>query len=86
MEITKVTVKKETKENSRFLGFAEIVIDNCFVVKNLRIIQGKERIFVAMPSIKGKGKDKYQDVAHPLNQECRKMIEETILKEYQSLE
>ena len=84
MEITKVTVKKETKENSRFLGFAEIVIDNCFVVKNLRIIQGKERIFVAMPSIKGK--DKYQDVAHPLDRECRKMIEETILKEYQSLE
>ena len=84
MEITKVTVKKDTKENSRFLGFAEIVIDSCFVVKNLRIIQGKDRIFVAMPSIKGK--DKYQDVAHPLNQECRKMIEETILKEFQSLE
>lgn len=84
MEITKVTVKKETKENTRFLGFAEIVIDSCFVIKNLRIIQGKERIFVAMPSVKGK--EKYQDIAHPLNQECRKMIEEVVLKEYESLE
>lgn len=84
MEITKVTVKKEIKENSRFLGFAEIVIDSCFVVKNLRIIQGKERIFVAMPSIRGK--EKYQDIAHPLNQECRKMIEEIVLKEFSSIE
>lgn len=84
MIITKVNVKKEEKEGTRLKGFASIVIDNCFIIKNIRIIEGKNKIFVAMPSIKRK--EGYLDIAHPLDNETRKSIEESILEKYKSQE
>ena len=81
MEITEVRIYKTNEENPVVKAFATITIDNCFLVKNLRVIQGKERLFVAMPS-RRKPNGEHEDEAHPINQETRDMIESKVLEEY----
>ena len=54
------------------------------MIRDLRIIQGNKGLFVAMPSKKRKD-GSYRDTAHPINNETRQMIEESVLKEYRSL-
>ncbi|HJX59984.1 MAG TPA: septation protein SpoVG family protein, partial [Thermodesulfobacteriota bacterium] len=55
--------------------------DNCFVVRDLKVISGNNGLFVAMPSKKRKD-GTYRDTAHPLNNETRQMIESKVLEEY----
>lgn len=83
MQITSVTVRKEEKENSRMRGKASILIDDCFAVHDIRIIEGDEGLFVAMPSRK-KANGEYRDVAHPINQETRKLVQEKVLDAYKN--
>ncbi len=79
MNITDVKVVK--REANQLRGFATIIIDNAFVVKNIKIIQGKNGLFIAMPSYKLKNGE-YKDIAHPLNTETRIHLEELILAKY----
>ena len=81
MEITKVKVHKVEREGSRMKGYATVTLDDCFVVRNIRIIEGTDKLFIAMPSRK-LAEDKYEDIAHPINAETRAMFEEKILEEY----
>lgn len=81
MEITKVHVYKTDKEGSRLKGYATVTIDDCFVINNIRIIEGENRLFCAMPSRKVND-EKFEDVVHPTNKETRDMFEEKILEEY----
>ena len=82
MKITSVKVKKlEEEKNSRLVGLATAVIDKEFLISDIRIIKGDDRLFLAMPSQKMPD-GTYKDVAHPLNSECRTKFEEIILKEY----
>lgn len=83
MEITEVRAKRIDGDN-RLVGIAAITIDNCFVVHELRIIEGKNGLFVAMPSRKMPNGD-YKDVAHPINSETRAMIEKIVLDSFQKL-
>ncbi len=83
MEITEVRAKRINGDN-RLVGIAAITIDNCFVVHELRIIEGKNGLFVAMPSRKMPNGD-YKDVAHPINSETRNMIEKIVLDTYNNL-
>ncbi len=83
MKITEVRAKRIDGDN-RLVGIAAITIDNCFVVHELRIIEGKNGLFVAMPSRKMPNGD-YKDVAHPINSETRAMIEKAVLDTYNSL-
>ena len=83
MEITEVRAKRINGDN-RLVGIAAITIDNCFVVHELRIIEGKNGLFVAMPSRKMPNGD-YKDVAHPINSETRNMIEKIVLETYNNL-
>lgn len=86
MKITTVKVKKlEEKENSRLIGSASIVIDNEFIVTGIKIIKGDNRLFVAMPSEKMPD-NTFKDIAHPLNMECRRKVEDAILTEYRKIE
>ena len=85
MEITEVRIYKTSEENPVVKAYATITIDNCFLVKNLRVIQGKERLFVAMPS-RRKPNGEHEDEAHPINQETRDMIESKVLEEYNKAE
>ena len=81
MEITRVRVHKIDSEGSRLKGYASVTIDDCFVVNNIRIIEGENRLFCAMPSRKVKD-DRFEDIVHPTNAETRELFESKILEEY----
>ena len=83
MKITEVRAKRIDGDN-RLVGIAAITIDNCFVVHELRIIEGKNGLFVAMPSRKMPNGD-YKDVAHPINSDTRAMIEKAVLNTFNDL-
>jgi stage V sporulation protein G len=83
VNITEVRAKRIDGDN-RLVGIAAITIDNCFVVHELRIIEGKNGLFVAMPSRKMPNGD-YKDVAHPINSETRAMIEKIVLETFNKL-
>ncbi|NLL45026.1 MAG: septation regulator SpoVG [Mollicutes bacterium] len=81
MEITSVNVRKVEKEGSRMKGIASVLLDDCFAVHDIRIIQGDNGLFIAMPSRKT-ATGGYRDIAHPTNQETRKKFEDAILEAY----
>ena len=81
MEITDVRVYPVRDEKVR--AFVSIVFDRCFMVNDIKVIQGKDGLFVSMPSRKRKSGE-FKDVAHPLNSETRKWVEERILGVYQA--
>lgn len=81
MRITSVSVKRIEKEDSRMKGIATIVLDDQFAVHDIRIIEGDNGLFTAMPSRKT-ATGGYRDVAHPINPEARDMIEKAILDAY----
>lgn len=83
MKITEVRAKRVNGEN-RLVGIAAITIDECFVVHELRIIEGKDGLFVAMPSRKMPNGE-FKDVAHPINTDTRSMIERVVLEAYHKL-
>ncbi len=84
MNITDVRLIKVDGQN-RLRAIAAITIDECFVVHELRVIEGDNGLFVAMPSRK-RTNGEYKDIAHPINQETRKMIEEKVLEAYSQAE
>lgn len=79
MQITEVKVFPVDEEKLR--AFVSIVFDSCFMVNDIKVIQGKDGLFISMPSRK-KRNGKFKDVAHPLNNDTRKMLEDQILSEY----
>ena len=85
MEITSVTVRKEEKENSKMKGKASVLIDDCYAVHDIRIIEGNDGLFIAMPS-RQKANGEYRDIAHPINSQTRKMFEDKILEAYKNAE
>ena len=82
MEITEVRVYPVDEEKLK--AYVTITFDHCFVVRDLKIIQGTNGLFVAMPSRKCKD-GSFKDTAHPLNSETRRMIEDNILGRYQDI-
>lgn len=81
MKITSVKVRKIEKEGSRMKGIASVVIDDAFAVKDIRVIEGENGLFIAMPSRKYPNGE-YRDVAHPINAETRAIFEDAIIEEY----
>ena len=79
MEITEVRVFPVNEEKLK--AYATITFDRCFVVRDLKVIQGNNGLFVAMPSKKRKD-GTFKDTAHPLNTETREKIESAVLAEY----
>jgi len=82
MEITEVKVFPISEEKLK--AFVSVVFDRCFMVNDIKIIQGREGLFISMPSRRKKN-GQFKDVAHPLNNETRKQIEHRILTEYHHL-
>lgn len=117
MEITEVRIKLMDEPGERLKAFCSITFDDCFVVRDLKIIEGASGPFVAMPSRKltshcprcgmknhlranhcnqcgsrleenrlikdADGRAKlYADIAHPINSDCREMIQEHVVSEY----
>src|SRR5436305_15003757 len=79
MEITEVKVFPIQEEKLK--AFVSIVFDQCFMVNDIKIIQGRDGLFISMPSRKKKNGE-LKDVAHPLNNETRRLIEEQVLAEH----
>ncbi len=79
MEIT--DVKVFPVEEERLKAYITIIIDNCFLVREIKVINGNSGFFVAMPSKKRKD-GTYRDLAHPINQETRDRVEKMIMDAY----
>lgn len=81
MDITEVKVFPVNED--RLKAYVSITIDDCFVVRDLKIIEGTGGLFVAMPSKKRKD-GQFKDIAHPLNQETRTQIERMVFEAYEN--
>lgn len=79
MEITQVKIFPVHEEKLK--AFVSVVFDHCFMVNDIKVIQGKDGLFLSMPSRRKKSGE-FKDVAHPLNNATRRMIEERVLREY----
>ena len=84
MEITDVRIRKIDGQ-TRLRAVVSITIDNAFAVHELRVIEGKEGLFVAMPSREA-GDGTFRDLAHPINTETRAAIEKAVLDKYNAAE
>jgi stage V sporulation protein G len=82
VEVTDVRVFPVDEEKLR--AFVSIIFDDCFVVSDIKIINGTNGLFISMPSKKRKN-GTFRDIAHPLNNETRRMIEEKVLERYQQV-
>jgi stage V sporulation protein G len=82
MEITEVRVFPVDEDKLK--AFVSIIIDDCFVVSDIKIINGTNGLFISMPSKKRKN-GTFRDIAHPLNNETRKRIEEKVLARYREV-
>ena len=82
MQITDVRLRKVNSEN-RMKAVASVTFDNEFAVHDIKVIEGPEGLFIAMPSKKIPNGD-FKDIAHPINSETRKKIEDAILAKYDS--
>ncbi len=82
MKITDIKIRLVTKENDRLKAVASVVFDECFVLHDIKIIDGKLGLFIAMPSRKTPDGE-YKDIAHPLNTETRDEINRKVLEAYE---
>ena len=84
MKITSVNVRKIDKEGSRMEGIASVLLDDSFAVHDIRIIEGDNGLFIAMPSRKT-ATGGYRDIAHPINAETRELRHSRILEKDQEV-
>ncbi len=82
MEITQVRIFPVEEEKLK--AFVSVIFDDCFVVSDIKIIQGTSGLFVSMPSKRRKN-GTFRDIAHPLNTETRRRIEERIIGKYREV-
>ena len=82
MEITEVRVFPVEEEKLK--AFASIVIDDAFLISDIKIIDGKHGRFLSMPSTKRRN-GTFRDIAHPLNHETRRMIEQRVFARYDEI-
>jgi len=80
MDIT--DIKVFPVDEDKLKAYVTIVFDGCFMVSDIKVINGTNGLFVSMPSKRRKN-GSYRDVAHPLNSDTRRMIEERILAKYE---
>ena len=81
MKISDVRIRMVKSESSKIKASASITIDECFVVHDIKVIEGTEGYFIAMPSRKTPDGE-FKDIVHPLNTETREMIKEIVLKAF----
>ena len=80
MKITDVRVRKVTKQG-KMRAVVSVTFDNEFVIHDIKVIEGERGLFIAMPSKKSTDGE-YRDIAHPINSDMRKTLQDTILEAY----
>lgn len=82
MVVTDVRIKKVTEEKfGKLKAYVDITLDGCLVIHGLKLMEGENGIFVAMPSRK-MFNDEYKDIVHPINSELRKHITDVVKQKY----
>ncbi|MCD6435026.1 MAG: septation regulator SpoVG [Clostridiales bacterium] len=81
MNITDVRIRK-LNSDGKMKAIVSVTFDDAFVIHDIKIIEGQNGLFVAMPSRKVAEGD-YRDIVHPINSETRKMIQNRIFEEYE---
>lgn len=84
MELNEVRVRLVKKDDSKMKAVASITIDGCIVIHDIKIIEGNDGFFVAMPS-KRTQDGEYKDIVHPINAETRKLINSRVIEEYEKV-
>ena len=84
MQITELRIRK-VEDEGKLRAYVTVTFDNCFVVHNVKIIEGKSGLFIAMPSRKTPNGE-FKDIAHPINAETREKIQKAILEAYEAPE
>jgi len=82
LEITDIRIRQMTNDE-KMKAVVSVTFDNCFVVHDIKIIEGQSKFFIAMPSRKTPDNE-YKDIAHPINIEMRELLQDRILEKYQS--
>ena len=83
MQISEIRIKLVENRTDRLKAFCSVTFDNCFVVRDLKIIEGTDGFFVAMPSRKLPNGD-FRDICHPINTDTRTQIQEAVLAQLQA--
>ena len=81
MDITDIRIRRVSADG-KLRAYVTVTFDECFVVHNVKVIEGKNGAFIAMPSRKTKTGE-YKDVAHPINSDFRGLLQTKILEEYE---
>ena len=84
MNITDVRVRPMDKADSNMKAVASITIDGEVVVHDIKVIQGNDKLFIAMPSKKD-GNGDFKDIAHPINTATRTKIQDAVLAKYEEV-
>jgi len=82
LKITDIRIRLIPNEDSKLKAVASITIDDCFVVHDIKVLEGNQGFFVSMPSRKTP-EGEYKDVAHPINTPTREEINKLVLAEYE---
>ena len=82
MQISEIRIRKVTTEG-KLKAYVTVTFDGCFVIHNVKIIEGKTGYFIAMPSRKT-STGEYKDVAHPITPEFRTELQDKILAEFEA--
>ncbi len=82
LNITDVQIKK-VEHDEKLRAFASIVLDGCFLVGDIRVVEGEEGYFVSMPS-RRKRDGRFVDICFPLDNPTREFIEEKVLRAYEA--
>ena len=83
MDITDIRIRK-VNADGKLKAYVTVTFDDSFVVHNVKIIEGENGVFIAMPSRKTKSGE-YKDVAHPINTSFRTQLQDRILEEYEMM-
>lgn len=83
MEITEVKVFP-VDDGGRLKAYATLVFDDSFIIRDLKVIQGDQALFVSMPSRRKKD-GSFRDIVHPLNADMRTKVEDSIIQEYNNV-
>ena len=82
MMVTDVQIRRVDSDKP-LKAYVNVTFDDCFVVHNLKIIEGKSGLFVAMPN-RRTGNGAYKDIAHPITTDFRKQLVDRVLEVYSS--
>ena len=82
MEITDIRIR-QIAETGKMKAVVSVTFDNCFVVHDIKIIEGQDKLFIAMPSRKTP-ENEYIDIALPINMEMRELLQQRIIDKYES--